>query len=81
MFEVLFYIIHMYTYAHTQTFLPEKHRLADRQEGEGNFNIFYQLLAGADEQLKSELLLNAQVETEESNLYIESYDDVSAPFG
>ena len=44
---------------------------------EGNFNIFYQLIAGADNQLSADLLLNAPVESEEENLYIEPYDDVS----
>ena len=60
-----------------QTFLLERMRVAQRTRSEGNFNIFYQLVAGADEQLKSELLLNAPVGKDDSNLYFEPHDDVS----
>ena len=72
--------IHPHSFIHspTQTFLLEKFRIAQRPNGEGNFNILYQLIAGADEQLRSELLLNnAGEEAEEPNLYYEPLDDVS----
>jgi len=68
---------HTHTHTHVQTFLLEKYRVAQRSEMEGNFNIFYQLIAGADDQLTADLLLNIPVESEENNLYIEPYDDVS----
>ena len=51
--------------------------MAQRSEKEGNFNIFYQLIAGADDQLTADLLLDISPESEEKNLYIEPYDDVS----
>ncbi len=55
--------------------------MADKPEGEGNFNIFYQLMSGADEQLKNELMFNVPVDTEEKNLYLEPHDDVSGGEG
>jgi len=61
--------------AAVRTFLLEKYRVAQRSEMEGNFNIFYQLIAGADDQLTADLLLNIPVESEENNQYIEPYDD------
>ena len=79
-------ILHVYVYTScactcTQTFLLERARVAQRSRGEGNFNIFYQLVAGADEQLKSDLLLNAPVGKEDSNLYFEPHNDVSLVCG
>ena len=49
--------------------------MASHPEGEGNFNIFYQLIAGADEHLTSELMLDA-LPGEEPNLYMEPHDNV-----
>ena len=50
--------------------------MASHPEGEGNFNIFYQLIAGADGTLTSELMLDA-LPGEEPNLYVEPHEDVS----
>ena len=50
--------------------------MASHPEGEGNFNIFYQLIAGADVTLTSELMLDA-LPGEEPNLYVEPHEDVS----
>ena len=45
--------------------------------GEGNFNVLYQLLAGADGQLKSDLLLNYPTgDLAEKNLYVEPFTNV-----
>lgn len=60
-----------------QTYLLEKNRIAHREQGEGNFNIFHQLLLGADEQLTSDLMLDVPAETDDANLYFEDLDDVS----
>lgn len=59
-----------------KTYLLEKTRVASHPEGEGNFNIFYQLIAGADDQLTAELMLDA-LPGEEPNLYVEPHDNVS----
>ena len=71
--------IHTSTYTLScffQTYLLEKTRVASRPEGEGNFNIFYQLISGADDQLTAELMLDA-LPGEEPNLYVEPHDNVS----
>ena len=54
--------------------------MAQRPNGEGNFNIFYQLFAGADEQLQQDLMLNVPSEIDEPNLYFEPIDDVSSAY-
>lgn len=60
-----------------QYFYLEKNRVAYTPPGEGNFNVLYQLLAGADGQLKSDLHLNnIPVEPSEKNLYVEPYTNV-----
>ncbi len=63
--------------AYFQTFLLEKNRIIQHSQGEGNFNIFYQLLSGADDQLTNDLMLDTIVETDDINLYCEELDDVS----
>ena len=68
---------HTHTHTHSQTYYLERNRVAQRPNGEGNFNIFYQLIAGADDQLRSDLLLNAAVESDEPNLYFRPLEDVS----
>ena len=40
-----------------QTFLLEKTRVASHPEGEQNFNVLYQLIAGADEALRYDYTL------------------------
>ena len=60
-----------------QTFTLERSRVAHRPEGEGSFNILYQLVAGADEDLRGELLLNASIDPDSSNLYVQPHEDVS----
>jgi myosin-18 len=62
------------TSAQVRTYLLEKTRVASHPEGEGNFNIFYQLIAGADDQLTAELMLDA-LPGEEPNLYVEPHDN------
>lgn len=62
---------------HLQTYLLERNRICQRQLEEGNFNIFHQLLLGADDELTSDLMLDAPIETEDANLYCEELDDVS----
>lgn len=61
----------------SQTFTLERNRVAHRADGEGSFNILYQLIAGADESLRSELLLNAPIDPESRNLYLQPHEDVS----
>ncbi|CAK8693065.1 unnamed protein product [Clavelina lepadiformis] len=56
-----------------QAMLLEKSRLVKRPEGEANFNIFYQLLHGADTQLRRELFL-LDVEQESNPLIISSFN-------
>ncbi|KAM3938083.1 unconventional myosin-XVIIIb [Leptodactylus fuscus] len=46
------------TAGHLQTMLLERIRVAQQPEGESNFNVFSQLLAGADLDLRSELNLH-----------------------
>ncbi len=60
-----------------QTYLLERNRISQRALGEGNFNIFHQLLLGADELLTSELFLDVPEETDDPNLYCEDLNDVS----
>lgn len=48
--------------ASVQTMLLEKLRVAKRPENEGTFNVFYYLMAGADNALRTELHLNHFVE-------------------
>uniref|UniRef100_A0A8C5LTT9 Myosin XVIIIB n=1 Tax=Leptobrachium leishanense TaxID=445787 RepID=A0A8C5LTT9_9ANUR len=50
------------TAAHLQTMLLERLRVAQRPEGESNFNVFGQLLAGVDLDLRSELHLHQMAE-------------------
>ena len=51
--------------------------MAYTPSGEGNFNVLYQLLAGADGQLKSDLLLNNLTgDQTEKNLYVEPFTNV-----
>ncbi|XP_053558065.1 unconventional myosin-XVIIIb [Bombina bombina] len=45
------------TAGHLQTMLLERIRVAQQPDGESNFNVFSQLLTGADLDLRSELLL------------------------
>ncbi|XP_063310710.1 unconventional myosin-XVIIIb isoform X1 [Pelobates fuscus] len=51
------------TAAHLQTMLLERIRVAQQPEGEGNFNVFGQLLTGADIDLRSELHLHQMAES------------------
>ncbi|XP_018415994.1 PREDICTED: unconventional myosin-XVIIIb [Nanorana parkeri] len=46
------------TAGHLQTMLLERIRVAQQPEGQSNFNVFSQMLAGADLDLKSELHLH-----------------------
>ncbi|KAM4707086.1 unconventional myosin-XVIIIb [Discoglossus pictus] len=46
------------TAGHLQTMLLERIRVAQQPDGEGNFNVFSQLLTGADLDLRSELYLH-----------------------
>eukprot|EP00731_Ephydatia_muelleri_P023185 Em0015g768a len=60
--------------ATVKSFYLEKNRVAYTPSGEGNFNVLYQLLAGADGQLKSDLLLNNLTgDQTEKNLYVEPF--------
>ena len=76
MLEDGFHDVTMY-FVFFQTFLLEKFRVAQRPNGEGNFNIFYQLFAGADEHLRQDLMLYVTSEIDEPNLYFEPVEDVS----
>ena len=82
------YIICTYVHVHmycicsivhlVQTYLLEKVRVAQRPVGEGVFNIFPNLLVGADAKLKSDLQLDIPV-SDSTNAYIsmEQFGDVS----
>ncbi|KAM4049146.1 unconventional myosin-XVIIIb [Anomaloglossus baeobatrachus] len=50
------------TAGHLQTMLLERIRVAQQPEGESNFNVFSQLLTGADMDLRSELNLHQMVD-------------------
>ncbi|XP_069606714.1 unconventional myosin-XVIIIb [Ranitomeya imitator] len=50
------------TAGHLQTMLLERIRVAQQPEGESNFNVFSQLLTGADLDLRSELNLHQMVD-------------------
>ncbi|KAM5191668.1 unconventional myosin-XVIIIb [Mantella aurantiaca] len=50
------------TAGHIQTMLLERFRVAQQPEGQSNFNVFSQMLTGADLDLKSELHLHQMVD-------------------
>nr|XP_012611991.1 unconventional myosin-XVIIIb [Microcebus murinus] len=51
------------TAAQLQTMLLEKSRVAQRPEGEGNFQVFSQMLAGLDPDLRTELYLHQMADS------------------
>ncbi|XP_064424299.1 unconventional myosin-XVIIIb isoform X3 [Latimeria chalumnae] len=51
------------TAAHLQTMLLERMRVAQRPEEEGTFNVFYQMFAGMDSTLRTELRLHQMAES------------------
>ncbi|KAK6641884.1 hypothetical protein RUM44_013604 [Polyplax serrata] len=54
-----------------QMLMLEKHRVVRRPEGEGIFNVFYWLLAGAESSLAKQLLVDTTT-TQNSNLFMSS---------
>ncbi len=54
--------------ASLQTMLLEKTRVVRRPEGEPNFNVFYQMLAGLDSKTRRDLQLDSN--TSDSNLFM-----------
>ncbi|XP_007946175.1 unconventional myosin-XVIIIb [Orycteropus afer afer] len=51
------------TAAHLQTMLLEKSRVARQPDGEGNFEVFSQMLAGLDMDLRTELYLHQMADS------------------
>ena len=57
-----------------QVYMAEKMRVVNRPEGEPNYHIFYQLLSGADDDLRSNLNLE---NLSEANLFMTPLQRVS----